>query len=68
MEDIKQYEAWDHDCHREHHCGQHREEGTGRGAAAENVRLSGKTYGHCAAPQARMAQATAMMASTRAPR
>jgi hypothetical protein len=31
MEDIKQYEAWDHDCHREHHCGQHRDEGTGRG-------------------------------------
>jgi hypothetical protein len=37
-------------------------------AAAENVRLSGKMYGHCAAPQARIAQATAMMASTRAPR
>jgi Major Facilitator Superfamily len=30
MEDIKQYEAWDNDCHREHHCGQHPDEGTGR--------------------------------------
>ena len=37
-------------------------------AAAENVRLSGSTYGHCASPQPMMTVATAMMASARAPR